>query len=192
MTSNKSYRVDRIVSLDCESASLHGPVFIAAVSVQTRMLGEILNMTYRRHLNEDCLDPWVVENVIPACEHIPVNCDTADDMRQAWRMLYSSLKEQGFQVVCDTPWPVEAGFLNACHTNFPFTGPYPIIDIASMCVANGYDPMAPSVETVNVHAKATGVVVIPQRFPEGTAHDPLYDARLAAATFWALTGGIDG
>jgi hypothetical protein len=71
-------------------------------------------------------------------------------------------------LAADCAWPVEARFLAACVDDQPeqraWEGPYPLIDIASVRLAAGLDPLA-TVER------------LPSEMP---AHDPLADARQSA------------
>jgi hypothetical protein len=66
------------------------------------------------------------------------------------------------------PWPVEAHFLSECVADRPqereWQGPYPLLDVASVRLAAGLDPLA----TVDR---------LPSELP---AHDPLADSRQSA------------
>jgi len=73
-------------------------------------------------------------------------------------------KDKGAVLAADVPWPVEARFLAQCIDDEPgrkWDGPYPLIDIASVRLAAGLDPLA-SVER------------LAEELPQ---HDPLCDAR---------------
>lgn len=70
-------------------------------------------------------------------------------------------------LAADVPWPVEARFLAQCVDDFahnPFDGPYPLLDIASIRFARGFDPLATE----------------PREANELPAHNPLNDARQSA------------
>lgn len=163
----------RIVSLDCESNGLHGQVFAVAISVQEYGY-EVSSWTARCPISGP-VDPWVNENVIPMIDDIPVT-HTYEQILLEWRERYAALKESWHTLVCHVPWPVETQFLWEAHRDVPFSGPFPIIDIASMLFGVGSDP-------TELDAWLLKKGIEP---PSGSPHDPLYDARQAAKAYWAL------
>lgn len=164
----------RIVALDCESNGLHGQVFAAAVSVQEDGR-EIGGWTARCPIVGD-VDPWVAEHVLPQLEDVPVTHDGYERILESWRVHYARLKTMGYLVVCHIAWPVEARFLWDAHRDTPFSGPFPLLDVASILEAVGADPTS-----VDEYLTAKGIAP-----PAGEPHQPLYDARATAAAYWAL------
>lgn len=107
---------------------------------------------------------WVAKNV-PLMRH---NCEDPDGMRECFWNAWLRWKEAGAALAADVPWPVEARFLNHCVQADPeareWGGPYPLIDVASVRLAAGFDPLGTE----------------PRRENELPAHDPLNDARQSA------------
>lgn len=106
---------------------------------------------------------WIRENVLP---HLPTPTH-ADrrSVRDAFWQVWEHWREEGARLAADVAWPVEARFLAACVDDAPATrswgGPYPLIDISSVRLAAGLDPLGEEVR-------------LP---PELPAHNPLADAR---------------
>jgi hypothetical protein len=151
---------------DCESIGLHGETFAVGWVVVNRG-GE--QLACGRHwcnpddvAGEDEGRRWIGANVplpfgTPAC---PGPRDIRDRFWDAWQ----HWREEGAMLAADCAWPVEARFLAACVDGDPssrtWTGPYPLIDVASVRLAAGLDPLATE-----------------ERLPsEMPSHDPLADA----------------
>lgn len=175
---------DRIISLDCEANGLHGQIFAAAASIQTRQHGERWASQLRIPIDEP-VDQWVTDNVLPALNRMTlggvreVPDGTGQDLASWWLDLYRPLRREGFQVVVHVGWPVEARFLWDAHAPEPFSGPFPLLDLAGLLDGAGCDPTS-----VEAYLADRG---IPR--PVGSAHHPLYDARAAALAYWDLTAG---
>lgn len=77
-------------------------------------------------------------------------------------------RASGAVLAADVPWPVEANFLCECVADQPrereLQGPYPLLDVASVRLAAGLDPLA-------------AVDRLPSELP---VHDPLADSRQSA------------
>lgn len=96
---------------------------------------------------------WIAENVVPILEGSGLAQTYSDGLRSpdpkqvrnafwaAWR----GWKAKGAILAADCPWPVEARFLIACVEDDPaprnWSGPYPLIDVASVRLAAGLDPL---------------------------------------------------
>lgn len=118
---------------------------------------------------------WCQNNVVPALAATMDKLIAVPDPRSLRIAFWSAWvlwKEQGAVMAADCPWPVEARFLHdIINTRFgkhrlahDFDGPYPLIDVASVRLAKGLDPLE------------TG-----ERLPcELPAHNPLADARQSA------------
>ena len=89
-------------------------------------------------------------------------------MRDAFWRLWLGWKSNSVWLAADVCWPVEANFLRACIEDDPirrtWEGPYPLIDIASVRLAAGFDPLGTE----------------PRRDDEMPARNPLADARQSA------------
>lgn len=163
MIKNKLFMV-----FDVESIGLHGEGFAVAYVVMRRD-GEILD--------EVCLSCspdaasgsqdsrlWVASNV-PLLEP---RFRTPREVRNEFWRRWIVWKGVGAALVADCAWPVEARFLAAAvdddlHVR-EWSGPYPLIDLSSMLLARGRDPLGTFER-------------LPDELP---AHHPLADARQSA------------
>lgn len=170
-----------IVALDCESNGLHGPIFCAAASVQVD--GEEATTWRARCPIHGPVDEFVFDNILPAIEAVPEDCDSGVELVAQWRRMYRRWEADlgPTLVVCHVPWPVEARFLWDAHRDAPFSGPYPLVDIASSLI-----PLVGWSAACDLDAWLDSVNAPRLR---GSAHDPLYDARRAAQAYWILTSG---
>lgn len=125
---------------------------------------------------------WVAANVPPLEEtHL-----TPHAVRDAFWGLWQLWKGRGAVLAADCPWPVEARFLAACVDDARGTtasgprdweGPYPLVDVASVRLAAGLDPLGAADR-------------LPSELP---AHDPLADARQSARLLTeALALAVEG
>jgi hypothetical protein len=107
---------------------------------------------------------WLAENA-PVTDG-QANCANPAEVRAAFWQAWLHFKAEGAILAADVCWPVEARFLIACVEDHgdPWAGPYPLIDIASVRLGAGLDPMA-TVER------------LPDEMP---AHNALTDARQSA------------
>lgn len=106
---------------------------------------------------------WVAENV----PHLTPNCHTPYEMRNAFWKIWMDWKQEGAQLAADVAWPVEARFLAQCiedDCSREMDGPYPLIDVSSVRIAKGLDPLAE-------------VQRLPNELP---THSPLADAHQSA------------
>jgi hypothetical protein len=173
---------DFFMVFDVESIGLHGEGFaVGWVIVNTA--GEELDARFYacphyKASGEEEGRAWVLENC-PPLDQFGVNywppkfADGGLTTDPVWlrRLFWESWvhwKARGAMLAADCAWPVEARFLAACVDDQPeqraWEGPYPLIDIASVRLAAGLDPLA-TVER------------LPSEMP---AHDPLADARQSA------------
>jgi hypothetical protein len=160
---------------DVESVGLHGEGFAVGwvfVNGQEVSPGECRFCDSDHAVaSSDESREWVGENV-PNLEHyanIPgKRCRSPREVRDKFWEAWEYAKGLGATLAADCLWPVEARFLIACiDDDLPtreWAGPYPFIDIASVRLAAGLDPLG----TVD-------------RLPdERPVHDPLADARQSA------------
>lgn len=154
-----------ILVFDVESNGLHGEGFAVGWVVvhdqETVAEGIAVSRTH------DPLTPWVVEHVLPALPRW--THETEKDVRDRfWGVWIDCCRQGPTLMAADVAWPVEARFLAACvddhRAEREWDGPYPLVDIASVRLAAGLDPLAE-------------VERLPNELP---AHNPLADARQSA------------
>ena len=158
---------NKFLVFDVESVGLHGEGFAFGWVL---VVGESQTMEGRFACSpgaasgHDAARYWVKENIA----HIPANCETPRQVREAFWETWKLCKALGALLVADCCWPVEARFLAACVDDAPLTRewevPYPLHDLASIILAKGGDPLATRER-------------LPDELP---AHDPLCDARQSA------------
>jgi hypothetical protein len=161
-----------IMVFDVEAMGFHGVAF--AVGCVVLDTGDWREMDRRKwRCNPDTLPAtvedraWVDQN----CSHLRDvgYCDSAAVMRDLFWSFWGYWKTQGAWLAADVPWPVESNFLSACIADDPakrqWAAPYPMLDIASLGVGKGWDPLAH-------HAR-----IWPDEQPE---HDPLADSHQSA------------
>ncbi len=106
---------------------------------------------------------WIAKN----CPDIPVSEPTPKAVRCRFADEWEDWQKHGAVMVADCPWPVESRFLSDCIRDLQMSGPYPLIDVASVVLASGRDPVATFDRLENELPK----------------HDPLADARQSARIF---------
>jgi hypothetical protein len=155
---------------DVESVGLHGDGFaygFVVIDHDGKVLADGGASCDPRHADGDLAGrDWVARNVpSPAMGGgRPRPRVVRDTFWHAWM----DWKAKGAVLAADCPWPVEARFLIACIDDDPvareWQGPYPLIDVASVRLAAGLDPLGTADR-------------LPDEMP---AHDPLKDARQSA------------
>lgn len=160
---------------DVESIGLHGLGFAVGWVVIDRegvKHDQGLLAYDARHEKGDPEDKaWVAANVPPLVE----TCYHPVRLRACFWKNWMRWRKEGAVLAADCPWPVEANFLSACiadDLSRKWDGPYPLIDVASVSLAAGLDPLA----------------TCPRRFgDELPVHNPLSDAMHSA---WQLIDAL--
>lgn len=153
---------------DVESVGLHGGAFAVGWVVVDREGRERSSGCCSippNHVHGSVQNrQWIAENV-PTMKRTH---QWLSHMRTEFWNAWLGWKARGAVLVADCPWPVEARFLADCVDDNvderEWEGPYPLIDVASVMLAAGRDPLA-------THERR------PSELP---AHDPLADARQSA------------
>ena len=170
---------DRFLVIDVESVGLHGEgLAVGWVVIERqgrRTLADGISVATEIYRGWGVPD-WVRENVIPNLPP-PTHPDAASLRADFWK-LWRHWQARNAVLAADVPWPVEARFLAACvdddRETREFQGPYPLLDIASVRLARGLDPLA---------SEARWRSELPE-------HNPLADARQSARLLLdALDGG---
>jgi len=169
---------------DVESVGLHGPAYAVGYVVVNENGEELDNGLFAvKPSTLTPIAPELRDHVFSGYEWICDNCptlypthDNHKAMRvafwDAWTRNHADLAKMDngdeWFMAADVPWPVEANFLSDCIKDNPLraftSAPYPLVDIASVLLANGMDPLA--------HYERD-----PNEFP---VHDPRADARQSA------------
>jgi hypothetical protein len=161
--------MDLYMVFDIESIGLHGDAFSYGFVVVDASTGEEISC------GECNCNPVDFKGTVANHEWVKANCRIELPICQSPLLLRRSFwstwgywKAQGAKLAADVPWPVEANFLSACVADDPvaneWQGPYPLIDVASVRLAAGFDPLAKEER-------------YPDELPE---HNPLADARQSA------------
>jgi hypothetical protein len=158
---------------DVESIGLHGEGFAVGWIVIRGDTGQELSQGILATDPRFCIGGqqeylWVVDHVPIRVRELK-NARNAWDVREMFWAVWHDWKAQGALLAADVPWPVEANFLSACirdgHGARHSEGPYPVIDVASVRLGAGFDPLA----------------IEPRIGPlEEPEHDPQADARQSA------------
>jgi hypothetical protein len=153
---------------DVESIGLHGEAFAVAGGLYT--LDNAALWEFRACCpTQECAGTdsdrkWILENV----PQMDITHRTPRGIRDEFWKRWQGAKFQGARMAADCSWPVEAKFLEACiqddELGRNWEGPYPLIDIGSVLLGAGYDPMKDYERTANELPK----------------HEPLADARQSA------------
>jgi hypothetical protein len=172
-----------LISIDAESNGLSGQAFAVAMARST-VSGESDHAVFRCPIGEVTVNDWVAKNVMPAIKDVEVNCPGGYPEMLA--RIDAQIAEWGGRVVpliAHVAWPVEARLLlDVYNGESVWNGPYPLIDVASVLLARGFNPLS-----VDGYLAEHGIPL-----PDGSPHHPLYDARAAERCYRHLMGGRDG
>lgn len=168
---------------DVESVGLHGEAYAVGFVVIDASGKELESGLFACN-PDNCLGSksgrkWIAEN----CPTFDETHSSAKDVRAAFWFKWKRWKEHGAALAADCAWPVEARFLIQCVEDArpvirggiadgprDWEGPYPLIDIGSILLAFGRDPLGANER-------------LPNELP---VHDPLADARQSARIFAEL------
>ncbi|HEY6117141.1 MAG TPA: hypothetical protein VI172_14410 [Candidatus Dormibacteraeota bacterium] len=170
---------DRIISIDAECNGLGGQAFAVAMTLSDRT-GDLEQVVYRCPIVEPVND-WVKANVLPAIDDVEENCASYAGMLHNLREAYFPWAEDSDAItIGHVVWPVEARLLLDMYPGEDiWHGPYPLIDVASVLLAKGHNPLS-----VDDYLREHSVPA-----PEGSPHHPLYDVRAAERCFRHLMEG---
>ena len=129
--------------------------------------------------NKVVTNSWVLENVMPTLESIPVTHDSYEKMLRDFADFYLTHK-QDTDCICHMGYIVEAHLLREMHRlNFigDWDAPYPLLDLSGNLQQAGEDPAS-----VDNYAKKYNLSI--ENY--GTTHNPLYDCEVAAKVYMHL------
>ena len=152
---------------DCESVGIHGETFAVGWIVIDEAGNQLASAGYACPANlargDDEGRAWLAQ-------HLPdlnYNCLGPKHVREEFCRAWQFARNKGVTLVADCPWPVEARFLTTCVDEGLLSaeeGPYPLLDVASVRLAAGFDPLAEA----------------PRLLAETPLHDPRVDAKQSA------------
>jgi hypothetical protein len=176
----------KILSVDVESNGLHGqPFAIGAICTDDSQPTAVYRA--RCPINGP-VDPWVEANVLPALAGMP-ELFAADDHPYASMLAdfaaWFDANKDGATVIAHCGVPVEARLFADMVGGLdrdPFSGPFPLHDLATLLYAVGADPLS-----TDGYRAAHGLTLTPA-FEGLSPHNPLYDAAVAE-TCWRHAAG---
>lgn len=173
-----------LLSLDAETNGLLGQPFAIGAVKSTAVASGTVQVYAARCPIEGPVDPWVAENVLPGLADLPEGFPDYPTLLADFARWYDR-HSPGATVIAHVAWPVEAGLLRDMITVLgrdPFSGPFPLHEVASLLLAAGCDPT--SVDDYNAaHGLDVGAAFVPY-----SGHHPLYDARAAEVCARHLLG----
>ncbi len=165
----------RIFSFDAETNGLWGKPFSIAALVLDEAGAEVARFVGRCPIEGE-IDDWVVDNVLPQLEDVPVSHESYPQLLEAFAAFYMQWK-QGADVIFHMAIPVESSIVRDMH-DMGFIGdwdaPYPPIDLVGVLRVLREDPTS-----VDSYLKKYGLSV----GDYATTHHPLYDSEVAAVVY---------
>jgi hypothetical protein len=164
------YLNKNIFMFDVESNGLYGKGFAVGAVVVDYNTGKVIHeFGGRVQMDDNILDPWVKEHVIPHVTDL-AKYNTIEQLRDDFWQFFTRHKDT-CNVWSDIGVPVESNFIRECIEQISpdnvFTGPYPLHEVATFLLANGIDP-----DINRVEYAGTDIT--------GNAHNPIYDATISA------------
>lgn len=134
----------KLLFIDVESDGLYGSFLTVALIVTDSKGNEIERAYYGiKRENMHVTEVWVEENVIPKLG-VYEECENESELLEKAWSLWQKYRENAY-VVCDVGFPVEARFWEKCTRldleKNTFKAPFPLVDISSMLLAKGIDPL---------------------------------------------------
>lgn len=174
-----------LVFLDVETNGLHGTPFWWAISHHVRRPGarasrEAAALSVRTPI-AGRVDSWVAANVPESGGQVVPPGEFYQRYADAWRDIVTTWPNT--LMIVETGIPVESRFLWEVCRHTGLGEPYPVLDLPSMI----HVQVAAEPGVTIGSADYLAMVGATEDLPEGTAHDPLYDARLTGRAYLELT-----
>jgi len=190
----------KVFSFDAETDGLWGQPFAIAATVTAFDGTEIA--VFAARLNDTVVsNEWVKANVLPHIQDMRIVTDehriprdvarTEDEYRAGIVPAYDALLGEFARfymkhktdavIIAHCPCPVEAHLMRECHRLGligDWDGPFPLVGVEGLLDAAG-EPMTEATAYATKHGL---------QLPEGSAHNPLFDCRLATAMYRHLKG----
>lgn len=150
-----------VMVFDCGSIGLHGDTFsVGWVLAKGPVILERARLAVPRGMARGTYEDreWCAERV----PKMIATHQSRNEMTRAFWEWWKTARGQGALLCAECAWPVETRFLNECALldGMESFGPHPLVDISSVMLAAGQDPM----------------VTRERLAEEKPVHDPLADA----------------
>lgn len=174
----------KILSVDVESNGLHGQPF--AIGAMLTDDDGVHSLFEDSCIIDGPVDPWVAENVLPALGTPVPYRGTGHDYPAMLAQFagWFDRHKAGAVVIAHCGVPVEARlFADMVRVlgRDPFSGPFPLHDLATLLYAVGADPLS-----ADGYRTAHGLRMA-AAYEAMSPHNPLYDAAVAEACWRHLT-----
>lgn len=160
----------KILSVDAETNGLQGqPFAIGAICTDDGQPDDGVFLAKCGIVGP--ADPWVLGNVLPALDGV-ARVDRYVDLLSGFADWFDAHKD-GATVIAHVGVPVEARLFRDMIwflDRDPFSGPYPLHDLATLLLAAGHDPLSGDAYMAE-HGLTLGGL-----FAGMVEHNPLYDA----------------
>lgn len=166
---------NKLVFVDAETDGLYGSFLTVGLAAMD-MEGNIIERAYYgiRRENLRVTDVWTRENVLPVLGDYEA-CENEDELLEKAWTFWMRYQQEAY-AVADVVSPVEARLFMQCvqknETMRKWQAPFPLLDLASMLMAAGYDPLIDRNRLLG-------------RTAASEKHNALYDA-LTAAEIWRI------
>ncbi len=173
----------KVFSFDAETNGLWGQAFAIGALVYDEGGQEIARFVGRLP-DSVVTDGWVIENVLPKIQDIPVTHQSYGELLADFAAFYKAHKE-GAHVLAHMGYIVEAKVLRDLHDAGligDWDGPFPLCDVSGNLQQVGEDPTSVD-KYVQTHGLDIGEF-------QGGSHNPLYDSAAAAAVYRHLLAQV--
>ena len=137
--------------IDAETDGLYGSFISVGLIVTDCNCDEIESFYYGVSRNNlKITDKWVEKNVLPILGDY-VECQDENELINRVWSIWLKYADVSY-AVADVMFPVEARLFTECvrrHPGSDMKGPFPLIDLSSLLLAKGIDPLADRESLVN-------------------------------------------
>ena len=172
----------KFLFIDAETDGLYGS-FLTVGLVVTDDAGNMIEKAYYGIKKENMMisDVWTRENVFPVLGDYEACEDEAELLEKVWAF-WMKYREEAY-AAADVMYPVESRLFMKCVMNNEserkYLGPFPMLDLSSLLMAAGYDPLIDRAELLDEDEK---------QMMENKTHNALNDAEMTAAIWFKLKG----
>lgn len=172
----------KILFIDAETDGLYGS-FLTVGLVVTDDAGNIIEKAYYGIKKENMMisDVWTRENVFSVLGDYEACEDEAELLEKVWAF-WMKYREEAY-AAADVMYPVESRLFMKCVMNNEserkYLGPFPMLDLSSLLMAAGYDPLIDRAELLDEDEK---------QMMANKTHNALNDAEMTAAIWFKLKG----